>query len=79
MVNLEFHFFIFLKKLLLSYLGLTFFQGFCRINTTFLFFNVFFILSFCFCPAELEFVEIFEISLSVFELCQKYLFFIFQK
>ena len=68
------------KHFLLSYLSFTFFQGFCRINTTFLFFNGFsyFLLSFCCCPAELESVEIFEISLSVLELCQKYFILFFE-
>ena len=73
--------FYFLRKIfLLSYLSFTFFQGFCRINTTFLFFNGFsyFLLSFCCCPAELESVEIFEISLSVLELCQKYFILFFE-
>ena len=41
MVNLEFHFFYFLRKTFLSsYLSLTF-QGFCRINKKKLFFNGF--------------------------------------
>ena len=77
MVNLEFHFFFFFfyNNFLLSYLSFTFFPGFSRINTTFLFFNgfsYFLLLSFCCCPAELESVDTFEISLSVIELCQKY-------
>ena len=49
------------KNFLLSYLSFTFFQGFCRINTTFYFSMDFhnFLLSFFCCPAELESVEIF--------------------
>ena len=74
-------FYFFEKNFLLSYLSFTFFQGFCRINKTILFFNgfsYFFILSFCCCPAGLQSVEIFEISLSVLELCQQYFFLFFE-
>ena len=56
------------------------FQGFCRIHTTFLLLMDFhvFLLLLCYCPPQLESVEIFEISLSVLELCQKYFILFFE-
>ena len=68
--------FIFWRKqiFLWSYWGFQIFQCFCRMNTTFYFSTDFyyFLLLFSCCPAELESVGIFEISLSVFELCQTF-------
>ena len=73
MVNLEFHFFIFGRKKFSFQLFMFY------IFSRFLYnkYN-FFLLLFCCCPAELESVEIFEISLSVLQLCQN-IFFHFSK